>query len=126
MMETAEDRLRYHTISAFRLMASQSRREGVGIRVGNARAESRVRATAIILTHPLGQDSPEVPLIERNTPIQTFTTCCPDHAFAISVRLRHPIGVLVREAPWRSGRGPPRSRRRYRDRAPRIDVRFLP
>src|SRR5262245_38962444 len=88
-METSEDRLQHHTISTFHLMAGQASRDGVGIRIWNAGSQARMRPPAIVMTYPLGQDSPEVPLTERNAPIQTLTTRCPDHAFAIGVRLRH-------------------------------------
>lgn len=98
-METAEDRLHDHTVSAFHLMSGHSSRIDVGIRVGNARAEPRVWATPIAMSHPLGQDSPEMPLIERNKPIQTFTTRRPDHAFAKGVRRGVAIGVFRTRSP---------------------------
>jgi hypothetical protein len=41
------------------------------------------------MSHPLGQDSAEMPLVERNHIVETLTTYCPDQAFAIGVRLRH-------------------------------------
>jgi hypothetical protein len=38
---------------------------------------------------PLGQDSTEMPLVEWNQPIETFTTRGTDYAFAKGVRLRY-------------------------------------
>ena len=45
-------------------------------------------ATAIVMRHPFGQDSPEMPLVERNHPIETLSTRRSDEPFAIGVRLR--------------------------------------
>src|SRR5438093_13751365 len=57
--------------------------------IGNTWTEARVRPAVIVMRNPFSQDSPEMPLIDRNHPIQTLTTCSPDHAFAIGIRLRH-------------------------------------
>ena len=39
-------------------------------------------ATAIVMRHPLGQDSTEMALVEWNHPIETFTTRRLDQAAA--------------------------------------------
>jgi hypothetical protein len=43
-------------------------------------------ATAMVMRHPLGQDTTEMPLIERHHPIKTRTTRGPDQAFASRAR----------------------------------------
>jgi hypothetical protein len=47
-----------------------------------------VRASPIVMRHPLGQGFPQMPLMEWNEVVETFATCCPDQSFAKRVRLR--------------------------------------
>jgi len=46
-------------------------------------------ATTIVVTHPFGQDSPQMPLIERNDMVETLATRRPDQSLAERVRLRY-------------------------------------
>ena len=57
-------------------------------RLGNPRTEARVRASPIVLRHPLGQDLPQLPFMERNDVVETFSTRRPDQVLTERVRLR--------------------------------------
>ena len=48
-----------------------------------------MRATPIVMRYPLGQDRPQLPFIERNDVVETFSARCPDQTLAERVRLRH-------------------------------------
>jgi len=50
-------------------------------------SEARVRATLTLVTHPLGEDRPQMPLIERNEMVVTFAPRCSNQALTKRVRL---------------------------------------
>jgi hypothetical protein len=86
--ETSENRFRGHPMSLRNVAAGRSG-HGQSRRLGNPRTEARVRATPIVMRYPLGQDFPQMPFLERNDMVETFSTHRPDQALAERVRLRH-------------------------------------
>jgi hypothetical protein len=73
MMEAGENRCRGDTVRTGNLVIAQPGGDGRR-RIGNAGAESRVWTNAIVMSHPLGQDSAEMLVVERNHIIETLTT----------------------------------------------------
>lgn len=57
--------------------------------VGNPWTQGGMRPFAIVMSDPLGERAPQVPVVERKHPIQTLSTGCPDHAFTERVLLWH-------------------------------------
>ena len=76
-METGENRFRSHSMSLQNVVAGRSY-HGHRWRLGNPRTEARVRASPIVMRDPLGQDLPQLPFIERNDVVETFSTRRPD------------------------------------------------
>ncbi len=62
--------------------------ERVDRRTGNARTEADVGSTMVVMGHPFPQDSPKVPFVQQDQPIQTLTTDRADQSLAERVRLR--------------------------------------
>jgi hypothetical protein len=62
--------------------------ERVDRRTGNARTEADVGSTMVVMGHPFPQDSPKVPFVQQDQPIQTLTTDRADQPLAKRVRLR--------------------------------------
>jgi hypothetical protein len=54
--------------------------------VRKSRAKGGRRSFTVV--DPFRQDAPEMPLVERNHPIESFAPCAPDEAFTMRVRLR--------------------------------------
>ena len=51
-------------------------------RIRYSRAQGAMRAAPIVMSNPLLQDQPKVPLRYRNYPVKAFAPNCPDHSFA--------------------------------------------
>ena len=88
VMETGENWFRDNPMSLRNVVADRSCHGHSG-RLGNPRTEARVRASPIVMRDPLGQDRPQLPFMERNDVVETFSTRRPDQALAERVRLRH-------------------------------------
>src|ERR1019366_1783011 len=56
--------------------------------VGNARSQRGMWSATVVVGHPRCQDFAQVPLAQRNNPVQTLTPQSPDQSFAKRVRLR--------------------------------------
>src|SRR6266542_1234773 len=54
-----------------------------------SRPEARVRATVIVMRHPLSQDLPQLPLSERDEMVETLAPRRSDQSLAQRVRLRN-------------------------------------
>ena len=85
-MKTAENRSGDDAVALANPMAAQTPARCRAIR--NARSQARVRTPAIVVRDPLPKDSAEVPLVERNQPVQTLAPNRANHPFAERVRLR--------------------------------------
>jgi hypothetical protein len=87
-METAENGPGDDAVPCWKLRDRRSHHRQ-RCRFWNPRTEARVRATLIVMRHPLGEDLPQMPLTERNEMVKTFATRGSDQALAERVRLRH-------------------------------------
>ncbi len=56
-------------------------------RIRQARTETRVRSSPVVMLDPLSQEPPEVLLAQGNHMIETFATKSPDHSFTEGIRL---------------------------------------
>ena len=63
-------------------------------RIGNARPQAGVRAAAIVMSDPLPEDVPQMPLIQRNHEIQALSAHRAQQPFAECVRLGRANGRL--------------------------------
>jgi hypothetical protein len=88
VMETGQNRLRSDPMSLRNVVTGRSC-DGQCRLLRDARTKARVRAASIVMTHPLGQDRPHMPLIERNGVVETLATRCADQSLAERVRLGH-------------------------------------
>jgi hypothetical protein len=79
-MKTAENRSGDDTVALANLVAAQQRRSVTTI--GNARAQTRVWTSAIVVRDPVSDDPSKVTLVQRDHPIQAFAPDRPDQAFA--------------------------------------------
>jgi hypothetical protein len=86
-------------------------------RLRNPRTEARMRASPIVMRDPLAQDLPQLPFMERDDVVETFSTRRPirrlQNVFACGTRtsvLRTADSLIAR-------RHPQRPKGRHRDRA---------
>jgi hypothetical protein len=103
MMETAENRSCRDTMCAGNQVTAQSRGDD-RCRIGNAGAQLRVWPSAVVVSHPFGQDSAEMPLVRRNQIVEALTTHCPDQSLAIGVGVSRQLHRrrAVRHKPFES------------------------
>ncbi len=79
VMKTAENWSSSDAMAVRKLVVCRSWHRQ-GCRLGNPRTKARVRATLIVVRHPLGEDRSQMPLVERNEIIETFATRCSDQS----------------------------------------------
>ena len=56
--------------------------------VRQSRTQSRMWSFTVVVANPLRQDPPQMPLVERNHPVETLAPSGANHAFAMRVGLR--------------------------------------
>ena len=62
--------------------------------IGNARTKAHVRPSPIVVFSPFSKQPSQVPLTERNEPIQTLSPQAPDQPFAKGIRFWRSNGSL--------------------------------
>ena len=93
MMQSRQNRCRHDSVARGDLMWVRPRGP-VERQVGNARSETGMWSTVVILSHPLLQDRPKMGFIQQNQPIQTLPTDRINQPLAERVRLRAVHGRL--------------------------------
>ena len=85
MMQPAQQRLRDDSKADRQAMivCPFAGRLTLGIR--DARSQTRMRASVVVMSDPFREYAADVPLVERNHPIQTLTTNRADQPFAIRI-----------------------------------------
>jgi hypothetical protein len=89
-MKTAQNRLGDHSMAVGNSMTGHNWRDVRSI--GNGRAEARVRTSAIVVRHSLGEDGSHLPLTQGNHKVQTLAANRANRPFARRVRLGRPDG----------------------------------
>ena len=94
MMQPAQQRLRDDSKADRQAMIVCTLAGRLALRIRDARSQARMRASVVVMSDPFREYPTDVPLVERNHPIQTLTTNRADQPFAKRIRLRCPQGVL--------------------------------
>src|SRR5712691_3847865 len=94
MMQPAQQRLRDDSKADRQAMIVCLLASRLALRIWDARSQARMRASVVVMSDPLHEYPTDVPLIQRNHPIQTLATNRADQPFAIRIRLRGSHGRL--------------------------------
>jgi len=81
-MQTAEHRLGDDPLAIADAMAAARWRTPIGVRTGDARPETGVRPSPIVVSHLLAKHAPHVALVQQNHEIKTLTPDRADHVRA--------------------------------------------
>ena len=90
VMKAAENWFRDHATAAGNPMAARRRCDSIERRIGNARSETRVRTSVIVVRDPLAEYASQVTLVQHDHEIQTLTSDRANESLAERVRLRCP------------------------------------
>jgi len=103
MVQTAENRTCPDAMAARKLVTGVRYAVGPGFR-WNSRTQGSMRASVVVMSHPLRKKTPQMALAERKDPIQTLAPGGADHSLTERVRLRRPDGRLQHSQAHRSER----------------------
>ena len=115
VMEAAEPSTRNDAMRRWQAVAGQRRRTRRFVR--QSRTQGGMWSFTVVVGHPLRQDPPQMPLVERNHPVETFAPSGPDESLAVPVGLRcRGRASSAPAATWRPAHRQPRAQRCRRDR----------
>src|SRR5262249_57393855 len=82
VMKTVQNRFGDDAMAARNLMAIRGWCEPIAGWIGNAGSQARMRAAAIVVTHPVLHHNAQMPFIQDDKPIQAFSTHRADQPLA--------------------------------------------
>ena len=86
MMQPAQQRLRDDSKADRQAMVVGAPARRLALRIWDARSQTRMRASVVVMSDPLREYPTDVLLVEWNYPIQTLATNRADQPFAIRIR----------------------------------------